>query len=72
MRAGIRVWPRSCRVWGILVDNMVPEPVETMEYRYAEEADAPFLADINRQLIEDEWDDALRLSGSLNTAVTAS
>jgi ribosomal protein S18 acetylase RimI-like enzyme len=27
-----------------------------MEYRYAVEADAPFLAEINRQLIEDEWD----------------
>jgi GNAT superfamily N-acetyltransferase len=27
-----------------------------MEYRYADESDAPFLADINRQLIEDEWD----------------
>jgi GNAT superfamily N-acetyltransferase len=27
-----------------------------MDFRYAEEADAPFLADINRQLIEDEWD----------------
>jgi ribosomal protein S18 acetylase RimI-like enzyme len=27
-----------------------------MEFRYAEESDAPFLADINRQLIEDEWD----------------
>jgi GNAT superfamily N-acetyltransferase len=27
-----------------------------MEFRYAEETDAPFLADINRQLIEDEWD----------------
>ncbi len=27
-----------------------------MEYRIAAEADAPFLADINRQLIEDEWD----------------
>jgi GNAT superfamily N-acetyltransferase len=27
-----------------------------MEFRYAEQADAAFLADINRQLIEDEWD----------------
>jgi GNAT superfamily N-acetyltransferase len=27
-----------------------------MEIRYAIESDAPFLADINRQLIEDEWD----------------
>lgn len=27
-----------------------------MEFRYAVESDAPFLADINRQLIEDEWD----------------
>lgn len=27
-----------------------------MEFRYAEENDASFLADINRQLIEDEWD----------------
>ncbi|HEX8212763.1 MAG TPA: GNAT family N-acetyltransferase [Longimicrobium sp.] len=27
-----------------------------MEYRYAVESDAPFLAEINRQLIEDEWD----------------
>jgi GNAT superfamily N-acetyltransferase len=27
-----------------------------MEFRYAAESDAPFLADINRQLIEDEWD----------------
>lgn len=27
-----------------------------MEYRYAVAADAPFLADINRQLIADEWD----------------
>jgi len=27
-----------------------------MEFRYAEESDAPLLADINRQLIEDEWD----------------
>jgi GNAT superfamily N-acetyltransferase len=27
-----------------------------MEYRYAVADDAPFLADINRQLIEDEWD----------------
>lgn len=27
-----------------------------MEYRYATQDDAPFLADINRQLIEDEWD----------------
>jgi ribosomal protein S18 acetylase RimI-like enzyme len=27
-----------------------------MEFRYADEADAPFLADINRQLIQDEWD----------------
>ena len=27
-----------------------------MEYRFATEDDAPFLADINRQLIEDEWD----------------
>jgi len=27
-----------------------------MEYRYAVEDDAPFLAEINRQLIEDEWD----------------
>ncbi|HEX6038667.1 GNAT family N-acetyltransferase [Longimicrobium sp.] len=27
-----------------------------MEYRLATEDDAPFLADINRQLIEDEWD----------------
>ena len=27
-----------------------------MEIRYATEADAPFLADVNRQLIEDEWD----------------
>ncbi|HEX6373331.1 MAG TPA: GNAT family N-acetyltransferase [Longimicrobium sp.] len=26
-----------------------------MEIRYASENDAPFLADINRQLIEDEW-----------------
>ncbi len=26
-----------------------------MEIRYASEGDAPFLADINRQLIEDEW-----------------
>ncbi|WP_420128582.1 GNAT family N-acetyltransferase [Longimicrobium sp.] len=26
-----------------------------MEIRYATEGDAPFLADINRQLIEDEW-----------------
>jgi GNAT superfamily N-acetyltransferase len=26
-----------------------------MDIRYATEADAPFLADINRQLIEDEW-----------------
>ncbi|MGZ8469519.1 MAG: GNAT family N-acetyltransferase [Gemmatirosa sp.] len=26
-----------------------------MEYRVAVEADAPLLADINRQLIEDEW-----------------
>jgi GNAT superfamily N-acetyltransferase len=27
-----------------------------MEFRYGVEADAPLLADINRQLIEDEWD----------------
>ena len=27
-----------------------------MEFRYADVSDAPFLADINRQLIEDEWD----------------
>jgi ribosomal protein S18 acetylase RimI-like enzyme len=27
-----------------------------MEFRYATEDDAPFLADVNRQLIEDEWD----------------
>ncbi|HET7229496.1 MAG TPA: GNAT family N-acetyltransferase [Longimicrobium sp.] len=27
-----------------------------MEFREADENDAPFLADINRQLIEDEWD----------------
>lgn len=27
-----------------------------MEFRYAAEDDAPFLADINRQLIQDEWD----------------
>ena len=27
-----------------------------MEFRYAEESDAAFLAEINRQLIEDEWD----------------
>jgi ribosomal protein S18 acetylase RimI-like enzyme len=27
-----------------------------MEFRYATEDDAPFLAEINRQLIEDEWD----------------
>jgi GNAT superfamily N-acetyltransferase len=27
-----------------------------MEFRYAAESDAPFLADINRQLIQDEWD----------------
>ena len=27
-----------------------------MEYRYAVADDAPFLADVNRQLIEDEWD----------------
>jgi GNAT superfamily N-acetyltransferase len=27
-----------------------------MEFRYAAESDAPFLADINRQLIEDEWE----------------
>jgi GNAT superfamily N-acetyltransferase len=27
-----------------------------MEIRYATESDAPFLAEINRQLIEDEWD----------------
>lgn len=27
-----------------------------MEFRYAAQSDAPFLADINRQLIEDEWD----------------
>ncbi len=27
-----------------------------MEYRYAVVADAPFLAEINRQLIVDEWD----------------
>ena len=27
-----------------------------MDFRYAEESDAAFLADINRQLIEDEWD----------------
>jgi ribosomal protein S18 acetylase RimI-like enzyme len=27
-----------------------------MEFRYAVESDAPFLADINRQLIQDEWD----------------
>jgi ribosomal protein S18 acetylase RimI-like enzyme len=26
-----------------------------MDIRYASEADAPFLAEINRQLIEDEW-----------------
>jgi GNAT superfamily N-acetyltransferase len=26
-----------------------------MEYRIADASDAPFLADINRQLIEDEW-----------------
>ncbi|MDP9348330.1 MAG: GNAT family N-acetyltransferase [Gemmatimonadota bacterium] len=26
-----------------------------MDFRYAVEADAPLLADINRQLIEDEW-----------------
>ena len=26
-----------------------------MEYRYGVESDAPLLADINRQLIEDEW-----------------
>jgi GNAT superfamily N-acetyltransferase len=26
-----------------------------MEFRFASEADAAFLADINRQLIEDEW-----------------
>jgi hypothetical protein len=26
-----------------------------MEYRMAVESDAPLLADINRQLIEDEW-----------------
>jgi GNAT superfamily N-acetyltransferase len=29
---------------------------EKMEFRFAVEDDAPFLADINRQLIEDEWD----------------
>lgn len=27
-----------------------------MDFRYATEDDAPFLADVNRQLIEDEWD----------------
>lgn len=27
-----------------------------MEFRYATEDDAPFLAEVNRQLIEDEWD----------------
>jgi ribosomal protein S18 acetylase RimI-like enzyme len=27
-----------------------------VEYRYAVQDDAPFLADINRQLIQDEWD----------------
>lgn len=27
-----------------------------MEYRYAVQDDAPLLADINRQLIQDEWD----------------
>ncbi len=27
-----------------------------MEFRYGVESDAPLLADINRQLIEDEWD----------------
>jgi len=27
-----------------------------MEFRFAAEDDAPFLADINRQLIQDEWD----------------
>jgi GNAT superfamily N-acetyltransferase len=27
-----------------------------VEYRYAVQDDAPFLAEINRQLIEDEWD----------------
>jgi hypothetical protein len=27
-----------------------------MDFREADESDAPFLADINRQLIEDEWD----------------
>ena len=27
-----------------------------MEFRYAGEDDAPFLAEINRQLIRDEWD----------------
>ncbi|HSU13813.1 GNAT family N-acetyltransferase [Longimicrobium sp.] len=27
-----------------------------MEFHYADESDAAFLADINRQLIEDEWD----------------
>ena len=27
-----------------------------MEFRYAVESDAPLLADINRQLIDDEWD----------------
>jgi ribosomal protein S18 acetylase RimI-like enzyme len=27
-----------------------------MEFRYATESDAPFLADINHQLIQDEWD----------------
>jgi GNAT superfamily N-acetyltransferase len=31
-------------------------PLDDMEIRYAQESDAPFLADINRQLIEDEWD----------------
>lgn len=27
-----------------------------MEFRYATQDDAPFLAEVNRQLIEDEWD----------------
>jgi ribosomal protein S18 acetylase RimI-like enzyme len=29
--------------------------ITTMEFRYATEDDAPLLAEINRQLIEDEW-----------------
>lgn len=44
----------------------IPPPIRTaadldgyesiVEYRYAVQDDAPFLAEINRQLIQDEWD----------------